>query len=50
MLKAPKNDHLNLSFVKDINMVGKKWPEMVLKQSFMTQFWIEAVYNTKIAF
>ena len=24
---APQNDDLNFSFVKDIYVVGKKWPE-----------------------
>ena len=28
---APQNDHQNLSFVKDIYVVAKKWPQMVKK-------------------
>ena len=32
ILLAPQNVHQNLSFVKDINVVGKKkWPEIVIK-------------------
>ena len=27
---APQNDHQYLNFVKDIYVVGKKWPEMVV--------------------
>ena len=36
-LKAPQNDRLNLSFVKDFYVVAKKWPEMVIKWPFMSQ-------------
>ena len=37
---APQNDRLNLSFVKDIHVVGKKWPEVVLKRPFsIRKFW-----------
>ena len=32
----PQNDGLNLSFVKDINVVAKKWPKMVVKWPFMS--------------
>ena len=35
-LKAPQNDRLNLSFVKDFFVVAKKWPEMVIKLPFMS--------------
>ena len=36
----PQNDRLNLSFVKDIHIVGKKWPEVVLKRPFsIRKFW-----------
>ena len=34
--QAPQNDRLNLSFVKDINVVAKKWPKMVIKWPFMS--------------
>ena len=27
---APQNDHQHLNFVKDVYVVGKKWPEMVV--------------------
>ena len=27
---APQNDHQCLNFVKDVCVVGKKWPEMVV--------------------
>ncbi len=30
---APQNDHQNLHFVKDIYVVGKKWPETVVNLS-----------------
>ena len=33
---VPQNDHLNLSFVKDIHVVGKTRPEMVVKRPFNT--------------
>ena len=32
--KAPQNDRLDLSFVKDKHTNGKKWPEMVVTRSF----------------
>ena len=32
---APQNDRLNFSFVKDTHIVGEKWLEMVVKQTFM---------------
>ena len=42
---APQNDQLNLSFVKDECIVGKKiWSEMVVKWPFMSQFHFESVY------
>ena len=42
---APQNDQLNLSFVKDECIVGKKiWSEMVVKWPFMIQFHFESVY------
>ena len=31
---APQNNYLNLSFVKDIHVIGKIWLEMVEKRSF----------------
>ena len=33
--KAPQNDRLNLSFVKDLYVVTKKWPDMVVKWPFL---------------
>ena len=33
---VPQNDHLNLSFVKDIKVVGKTWLEMVIKWTFVS--------------
>ena len=33
---TPQNDCLNLSFVKDIKVVGKKWLEMVIKWTFVS--------------
>ena len=35
---TPQIDRLNLSFVKVTSMVGQKWPEMVMKRPFMSQF------------
>ena len=35
-LKAPQSDSLNLSFVKDFNVVAKKWPEMVINWPFIS--------------
>ena len=32
--KAPLNDCLNLSFVKDVHIVDEKRPEVVVKQPF----------------
>ena len=40
-LKAPQNDLLNLSFVKDFYVVAKKWPEMVIKWPFMSHKLLE---------
>ena len=33
--QAPQNDRLNLSFVKDIHSVAKKWPQIVEKWPFL---------------
>jgi hypothetical protein len=33
---APQNDRLDLSFVKDIHIVGGKWPETVVKRPLNT--------------
>ena len=33
---APKNDRLNLSFVKDVHTISKKWPKMVVKRPFIS--------------
>ena len=41
---APQNDPLNLSVVKDEHTNGKKWPEMVVKRPFMSQFHFESEY------
>ena len=46
-LKAPQNDRLNLSFVKDFYVVAKKWPEMVIKWPFMSQK-ISVFFLTKL--
>ena len=35
--RAHQNDIQNLYFVKAINEVGEKWPEMVIKWPFMSQ-------------
>ena len=32
---VPQNDRLNLSFVKDVYVVAKKWPEIVKKCLFL---------------
>ena len=32
--KAPLNDRLNLSFVKDVHIVDEKGPKVVVKQPF----------------
>ena len=42
---AYQNDRLNLSFVKDKHTFAKKLPEMVVKLSFMSQFYIETEYS-----
>ena len=34
--QAPQNDRLNLSFFKDLNVVGEEWPERVVKWSFLS--------------
>ena len=34
--EATQNDKLDLSFVKDVEVVAKKWPTMVLKWPFMS--------------
>ena len=41
---APQNDPLNFSVVKDEHTNGKKWPEMVVKRPFMSQFHFESEY------
>ena len=35
-LSTPQNDRLDLLFMKDVYVGAKKWPEMVLKKSFMS--------------
>ena len=37
---APQKDSLNISFVKAVHVVVKKWPEVVLKRPFIIyKFW-----------
>ena len=43
--KAPQNDRLNLSFVKEVHVIGKKWPEMVVKLTFIILFHFRTVYT-----
>ena len=33
---APQDDGLNLNFLKDVIVVAKKWPKMVVKWPFMS--------------
>ena len=42
--KAPQNDPLNLNFVKETYAIGKKWPEMAIKQPFIIFFHFQTVY------
>ena len=42
---APQNDRLNLSFVKDIHVVGGKWPEMVVNRSFVRDIHFKTVFR-----
>ena len=45
-IQAPQNDRLNLSFVKDNLLVGKKWPVMVVKWPFiLSDSFLISVYN-----
>ena len=37
---APQNDRLYLSFVKDKYIVGKKWPDMVVKRPFISCYFL----------
>ena len=39
---APKNDHRNLSFVKDKCVVGQTWPDMVQKWLFISCYFLGA--------
>ena len=48
-LNVPQSDSLNLSFVKDLYAVAKKWPEMVLKWPFMGHiFFVFFLQNWKL--
>ena len=43
----PQNNHLNLSFVKDIKVVGtRKWLEMVIKRTFVSEHNFETPFST----
>ena len=37
---ASQNDRLNLSFVKDKHVVGKKWPGMVVTWPFISSYFL----------
>ena len=42
---APQNDRLNLSFVKDNHVGGKKWPGMVVTWPFISIFHFRSDYR-----
>jgi hypothetical protein len=51
------NDNQNLSFMRNINVVAKKWPEMVPRWAFMTHTFsvtfltkMKKIGNEKIVF
>ena len=44
--QASQNDRLNFSFVKDIHVAGKKWPDMVLKWSLISYYFL-GVHQTR---
>ena len=44
--QTPQIDCLNLSFVKDTNVAGKKRPDMVLKWSFISYYFLR-VHRTR---
>ena len=43
---ASQYDCLNHSFVKDEHTYSKKWPEIVVERSFMSNFHFETVFRT----
>ena len=43
---APQNDHLNLNFVKDEHVVGKKRPDMVINFPFISCYFL-GVHRTR---
>ena len=45
-LSTPQNDRLDLLFMKDVYVGAKKWPEMVLKKSFMSSEFCATVSMT----
>ena len=40
-----QSDSLNLSFVKDFNIVAQKWPDMVMKWPFMGHIFLLFSYK-----
>ena len=46
---APQNNRLNLSFVKYIKVAGKKWLEMVIKRTFVSDNNYETPSSTPIS-
>ena len=49
-LSTPQNDRLDLLFMKDVYVGAKKWPEMVLKKSFMSSEFCATVSMLYIEF
>ena len=45
MYKAPQNDRLNLSFVKDLHIVGEKMTRNGPKQQNLGRFQIKEVFT-----
>ena len=43
--QASQTDRLNLSFVKDELTMAKKFPERVVKQSFLSNFGFPSVFT-----
>ena len=43
---TPQNDRVSLSFVKDEDTYGKKWPETVLEQLFKSNIHFRSVFNS----
>ena len=44
--QALQSDRLNLSFLKDFNVVGEKWPERVVKWPFLSRKFSGFFYKT----